>query len=341
MTPRCAAVFWSARSILLALLPVTLILGGLRSAEAVEFGPQSIVRRFCRADGTGNRLSVAGWDEIAPLVDWLYEPAWDHIVLITGYEVGSPRVVAPKVIGVDVQYAVVGQVSALGFDAAVQLETVTFRLDAQAGRWRILGPPPPPHIFNSRADVDSMRRSLEVGGLNFLPNSLFIWNMFRSAGWNVPFVGTPELQSGSVYRTVAQPRPGDVVVYLRDGAPYHAGLLETEDQVVSSTVNFGIVRTATEAFAGEVKYLRLVQPEPPVPTPAVNPPVADAGAAPTPAIHRPRHPAGHARQSRSAKPRRSDARRKRVRKRAAGPTVRPTAPPVPRTSANLPGASNP
>jgi len=42
---------------------------------------------------------------------------------------------------------------------------------------------------------------------------------------------------------------------------YHAGLLEAEDQVVSSTLNAGIMRTAVDAFAGQVTYLRLVQPD--------------------------------------------------------------------------------
>jgi hypothetical protein len=304
-------------------------LGAVRPADAAEFGPQSIVRQFCRADGLGKRVNVAGWDEFAPLVAWSYEPAWDHVMLITGYEVGSPRVVAPNVIGVDVNYAVIGQVSALGFDAAVHLETVTFRLDGRTAPWRIIGPPPAPHIFNSRADVESMRRSLEVGGLNFVPNTLFIWHMFRSAGWNVPLVATPDLQSGGVYRSVKQPKAGDVVVYLRDGVPYHAALLEADGQVVSSTLNFGVVRTATEAFAGEVKYLRLVQPEPEaepplLPTPALTTPASGPSPARTPA---PAIKQGKRRSTKSP----SRARRKRVQAKRSGSRARhPTPTPVPR-----------
>lgn len=312
-----------------------LVLGGVSPADAVEFGPQGIVRQFCRADGLGKRVSVAGWDEIAPLVAWSYEPAWDHVALITGYEVGSPRVVAPNVIGVEVNYAVIGQLSALGFDAAVHLETVTFRLDDKAGRWRIIGPPPAPHIFNSRADVESMRRSLEVGGLNFMPNTLFIWHMFRSAGWNVPLVATPDLQSGGAYRSVKQPKVGDVVVYLRDSVPYHAALLEADDQVVSSTLNFGVVRTATEAFAGEVKYLRLVQPEPeaeppPLPTAVLTTPAIQRRPTPAPAIKPGKRYSSKAKPS---SPPRLKRKREQAKKSGIG-ARRPTPTPVPRRNAS-------
>jgi hypothetical protein len=260
-------------------LLVCLVLGVAGPVGAVEFGPQGVVRQFCQADGLGKRVSVAGWDELAPLVAWPFEPAWDHVVLIGGYEVGSPRSIENGGVWVDVRYAVIGQISALGLDAAVHIETTALRLDAADGRWRITGPPPPPHIFSHRVDVESTRHSLEVGGVNFLPNTIFVWRMFQSAGWDIPFVPTTDLLSGVPYRAVNVPKVGDVVVYLRDGVPYHVGLLEARDQVVSSTLNAGIVRATTDAFAGEVKYLRLVQPEPrlePTPVPSLSP----AGAAP-------------------------------------------------------------
>jgi len=315
------------------MLLVWLALGAV-AAHGLEAGPQSVVRQFCRADGVGRRVSVAGWDELAPLVDWLYEPAWDHVVLITSYEVGSPRVVEPNVIGVDVHYAVVGQVSALGFDANVHLEIVTLRLATRAGRWRILGPPSSPHIFNSRAEVENMRRSFELGGSNFLPNSLFIWQMFRSAGWNVPFVATPDLQSAGTYRKIEHPRAGDIVVYLRDGAPYHAALLEAEDQVVSSTINYGVVRTAADAFAGEVKHLRLVRPEPEAAPTLAEPESTPVPApTPTPGVHRRRTPTAglkerKRRSTRPKSPAASRAQRKGVAKRSPTRARRPTPTPA-------------
>lgn len=238
-----------------------LVLATAVQTQAVESGPQAVVRQFCQSDGLGRRVLMPGWAAVAPLVAWSFEPAWDHVVLVSSYEVGSPRSDENDGSAVEVRYAVIGQVSALGFDTAVHLEAVELRLETSAGRWRIAGPPPPPHIFASRVDIDELRQSLQSGGLNFMPNSAFVWQLFRSAGWNVPFVASTDLLAGSAYRAVAKAHVGDLAVYLRDGVPYHVGVFEAEDRIVSSTLNAGIVRTMPDAFAGELKYLRLVEPE--------------------------------------------------------------------------------
>lgn len=221
------------------------------------------MRQFCQLDGLGQRVTLRGWSQIAPLVRWPLEPAWDHVLLIGEYEVGSPRATESTALEVEVRYKVLGQVSALGLETEVHAETVVFRVDApdETG-WRIEGPPPPPHLFAGRVDIEHMRRSFEYGSLNFVPNSLLIWQLFRAAGWNVPLQRAVDLPHGTAFRAVAAPQVGDVVLYLRDGVPYHTGVLEAEDRVVSSTLNGGIVRTVVAAFPGEVKYLRLVEPAP-------------------------------------------------------------------------------
>ena len=53
------------------------------------------------------------------------------------------------------------------------------------------------------------------------------------------------------------PEAGDLVVYYDGEKPYHVGLLESEDQVVSATLNTGVRRAPLAAFAGEVRYWRL------------------------------------------------------------------------------------
>ncbi len=256
---------------------------------APPLGPQSVVRLFCQLDGLGQRGSVAGWNDVAPLVSWAFEPAWDHALLIAGYEVGNPHAVEGDgtALAVDVRSQVVARVSALGVDNTMQLETISFRVrTADQRNWRIDGPPPSPHIFSSRVDVDAMRQSFQTGGVNFVPNSLFIWHMFQSAGWAIDFQPIEQLLNGHGFRAVTQPAPGDVVVYLRDGVPYHAGVLEAEKQTVSSTLNAGIVRTAVDAFAGETRYVRLVEPPPASPsTPVVPTPVMAPEAAATPQQH--------------------------------------------------------
>lgn len=244
--------------------------------------PQAVVRRFCAADAVGARVAVLSWPNIAPLVSWALEPAWDHVVLITGYEVGSPRFQegSDDTLVLPVRYSTAGQLSALGFDAVQQVEPVDLQLKVIDGEWRILGPPPAPHLSANRVDTDAMRHSLAEGGVNFVPNSLFVWQMFRSAGWNVDYQPANDVLTGTIYRVVDRPRAGDVVAYLRDGVPYHVGVVDAGTQVVSSTLNQGIVRSAIDAFGGEVRYLRLVQPAPvPVATLAE---AAPASAQPTP-----------------------------------------------------------
>ena len=249
------------------------------AAVASDRGPQGVVREFCQDDGLGERVNGRGWTNLAPLVAWALEPAWDHVVLISSYTVGAPRPDIQGTLAVDVSYAVVGQLSALELDATVYVETVTFRVQAlDAEGWRIAGPPPAPHIFAHRVDIDQMRRSLQLGGANFVSDSLFVYQMLRYAGWNVAFERTADLLNGTTYRSVERPAVGDLVVYLRDDVPYHVGLWEAENQVVSSTLNAGVVRDAVAAFAGEVKYLRLVEPEADAAAHRIGPRVALDGA---------------------------------------------------------------
>jgi hypothetical protein len=308
------------------------VAGAVAPVTAVESGPRVVVREFCQADGFGQRVQIAGWAAIAPLVTWPLEPAWDHVVLIDGYQVDSPHPVEDGGVAIEVRYTVLGEVSALGLDTAVHVEAVEFRLNVVNGGWRVLGPPLPPHIFAYRVDTNAVRHSLQFGELNFLPNSLFIWQMLQSAGWNVAFVPTIDLLNGQTYRAVDKPKVGDLAVYLRDGVPYHVGLFEAEDRVVSSTLNTGIVRTTPDAFPGEMKYLRPVEPEPaletrPIPTQTGAPAPTEASPAPSAAARQPGRPSPRVKRSKrhapkSRRPHAQPSKRKRV-KPTAG-SKRPT-----------------
>ena len=299
---------------------------------AAESGPRVVVRRFCQADGLGQRVQLAGWAAIAPLVTWLLEPAWDQVVLIDGYQVGAPYAVEEGGIAMEVRYAVIGDVSAWGLDIAVHLETAEFRMDGADGTWRILGPPTPPHIFASLVDVAATRESLQVGGQNFVPNTVFIRQVLRSNGWNAAFVPTAELLQSETYRVVGKPEVNDLAIYLRDGVPYHVGVFEANDRIISSTLNAGVVRTAPDAFPGEMKVLRLAHAEPEVEmTPAPAPGAAADLARPSPArsVAAPPHPTVSSavtgrhrgtqqRQSSRAQP----LKRKRVKRVRGGKTTR-------------------
>jgi hypothetical protein len=323
---------WKASATFLA---AWVVLGPAVRATAVESGPQAVVRRFCQADGFGQRVQVAGWAAVAPLVTWSLEPAWDRVVLISSYQVDSPRVVEDSGVAIEVRYGVIGEVSAFGLDMAVHQEAVEFRMDAAAGTWRILGPPLPPHIFANQVDIDAVRRSLQFGRANFLPDSLFIWQRLHSAGWNAAFVPTIDLLNGQAYRAVDKPEVGDLAVYLRDGVPYHVGVLEADNLILSSTLNAGMVRTTPDAFPGDITYLRMVEPEPGVEAmPAFTPTVAAESAQPSPArtvAARPRRkpsPTVKRNKAHAPKSRRSHAqpsKRKRAKPSKAGEKLkRPT-----------------
>jgi hypothetical protein len=265
----------------LAVTFAMLMLQGI--APSAELGPQGVVRQFCQADGNGQRVTIPGWAALAPLLTWTYEPAWDTVVLITGYTVGSPQPAEQNVLAVEVRYFVVGLLLPTGMNPEPHVESVIYQVQPdEQGSWHILGPLPAPHLFVNRVDIDAMRRSLSNGGVNFLANSVFVWQMFQSAGWAVPYESTTDLLSGATYRVVDNPKPGDLAVYLRDGAPYHVGLLEASNQLVSSTLNAGIARTTVDAFPGEVRYLRLARTgtvgsvATAVPSPAASHPAATA-----------------------------------------------------------------
>jgi hypothetical protein len=270
----------------LAMIIATLAAAG--RSPAAEYGPQGVVRQFCQVDGNGQRVSIPGWAAIAPLVTWAYEPAWDTVSLISGYEVGGPKPAGENTLAVEVRYTVVGQLSPAGVNQDTRVEPVVYQVQPdEQGSWHIVGALPPPHIFANRVDTEAMRRSLAEGGVNFLANSVFVWQMFQSAGWDVPFQSTSALLGSATYRAVEPASPGDLVVYLRDGTPYHVGLLEAKNQVVSSTLNAGITRTAVDAFPGEVRYLRLARPGP-SPTAAPALPAGTLAIAPEPTTSTPK-----------------------------------------------------
>jgi len=91
-------------------------------------------------------------------------------------------------------------------------------------------------------------------------SALIVYGLARLA-YSVYQGADPSSLAGTAWGNLKVMSVGDLVVYLRDDAPYHVGLLEAENQVVSSTLNAGIVRTTIDAFAGDVRYLRLIEPE--------------------------------------------------------------------------------
>jgi hypothetical protein len=238
-----------------------------------------VVRRFCEADGHGARAHPRRWSAVAPLVSWSLEPAWDHLWLISGFQVMSPRPARAFTepgneghrllqVEVDVQYSVVAAVSAAGVVESERVETATFLLagDDHAG-WLIDGPPPPPHVFASQVDLPAMMSSLQPDSEQYLSSSAFVWRMLDEAGWALPYRPVTRMQDPGLFAVVGAPRVGDIALFLSGGAPYHVGMVVGENQVASATMNAGLMRTSPDVFAGTVVYLRPLEPPPVKPSP--------------------------------------------------------------------------
>ncbi len=228
-----------------------------RLAPAAD--PLDTIRNFCRVDGLGARLTPRDWREkVAPLVTWPLEPAWDHVHLIGGYEIGTPKLDGKDVV-VSVSYTIVADVTAGHVTKEPRIETHTFRLagDDQGSSWLLAGAPPVPHVFASEVDEQAMAKSLDPDAQEYLSNSGFVWQMLRAAGWAVPYQDTPQLASAPELTSTEAPMFGDVAVYYDGADPYHVGFVDEDNRVLSSTLNGGLRRTAVDAFPGEHRYFRL------------------------------------------------------------------------------------
>lgn len=251
-------------------LAVVLCLGAsMAMADRAEAGaePRDVVRVFCREDALGARAEPRTYGRVASLVMWPLEPAWDHAVLVAGFEVGDPQPVETGVVDVPVSYTVVGRVSSLRYDVESFLERRIYRVVFDNGVWRISGPPPAPHLFETRVEPEPLQQALRgVGG--YLSQSRFVAEVYRAAGWQLPVETVGEMPAGATWAPLARAAPGDVVLFLDDGEPYHAGVLEAPDQVISATLQAGLMRSTLATFPGEVRYLRLVEGAPTLPSPA-------------------------------------------------------------------------
>jgi hypothetical protein len=254
-----------------ALAGAALLALGVPPARAVD--PLAVLRSFCQADGNGARMRAATWPAVAPLVAWSLEPAWDHLYLIHGYEIGTPAVQDDRIV-VEVKYTLARTVRSSGArpDARVESRRLALEPD-ESGGWRLSGPPPPPHVFASQADPDTLVALLAPEGSPYQSNSAFVWHLLRDAGFELPYADTAALPTAFGLRAERSANVGDLVLYYADGIPYHVAMVDADDTVVSATLNGGLRRTPFGAFAGEIRYLRPVSEAdlPPTPAPAATP----------------------------------------------------------------------
>jgi hypothetical protein len=239
-----------------ALAGGALLLALFVTAPAAAADPMNIVRLFVQGDGHGDRLDPLRWQNIAPLVAWPLEPAWDHLFLIRGVEVGTPQR-KDGAVEVEVKYTVTAEIRSSGIAPVERVDVHTYRLDLdEDANWRIRAPALPPHVYDSKADGEALVALLSPDESPYVSNSAFVWRMLRSAGWLIAYATTEDLAISADYTTARTAEVGDLVLYFDGERPYHVGIAESEDTVVSATLNGGIRRTPYGAFAGEIRYRR-------------------------------------------------------------------------------------
>ncbi len=233
----------------------------LIAAPARAADPLNTIRAFCQADGRGMRVHPREWAAIAPLVWWVLEPAWDHLSLIRGFELGTP-VFREGAVEVAVQYTVTADIRSGGISRNERVETRTFRMERDLdGMWRIRAPAPPPYVFESEADPEALAALLDPEDSSYVSDSAFAWRMLRSAGWFMPYADLADLASSSDFAAARTAAVGDLAIYYDGDQPYHVGVVESDGTVVSATLNGGIQRSLFSAFAGEIRYRRPVPPK--------------------------------------------------------------------------------
>lgn len=217
-----------------------------------------MLRAFCQADGNGARLRPNTWSAVEPLVTWSLEPAWDHLYLIHGYEIGTPHTEDGNSV-VEVQYNLAQVIRSRGAKTESRVEKRRYVLEPYGDRgWRLRGPPPPPYVFASQADADALVALLSPDDSNYQSDSAFVWHLLRDAGFELPYADTVDLPTAFGLRPERTANIGDLAVFYGNGAPYHVGMVESDEGIVSMTLNAGLRRTAFSAFPGEVRYLRPV-----------------------------------------------------------------------------------
>jgi hypothetical protein len=228
---------------------------------ALGADPLNTMRAFCRADGFGDRLQPSSWINVAPLVSWRIEPAWDQLRLIRGYEMGTPKLREDGV-EVEVSYTVSGELRAGSVSREIRLESRTYRLvtEDDGENWRIVGPPPVPYLFESQADVEELSTLLKPEDGSYVSNSAFVWHLLRHRHPDLPYRDTASLANAIYLVGTEEPKAGDLALFYDGDVPFHVGVVEADGVIVSATMNAGVWRGPVSRMPGEVRY-RLVDTE--------------------------------------------------------------------------------
>ncbi len=117
-----------------------------QSRKSSNPGPEEVVKKYCRLDFDGVRLSSKSYAQIAPLSLWEEEPGWDEATVISGYQATSVRTQRNGAV-IKVRFEILGRLFGLGiFTLNRKSEVMDFSLILSNGKWIIQKPLYRPYI---------------------------------------------------------------------------------------------------------------------------------------------------------------------------------------------------
>ena len=108
--------------------------------------PASVVAAYIEADGAGLALDSDTCPQVLRYTVWPDAPGWDTFAVIKSYDIGEVGRTGKKA-SVEIIYNVLGSLSATAFIRKPARERVSFELEKTQGRWKIVNPQLPPHLF--------------------------------------------------------------------------------------------------------------------------------------------------------------------------------------------------
>jgi hypothetical protein len=114
--------------------------------------PASVTAGYIEADGAGLALNGETAPKVLSYTKWEDAPGWDSFVVIKSYDIGAVGWNRDKSkdgdhASVEIIYHMLGVVEGLKFTAKPADVTVDFDVVREKGKWKIVKPQLPPHLF--------------------------------------------------------------------------------------------------------------------------------------------------------------------------------------------------
>jgi hypothetical protein len=105
-----------------------------------------VTAAYLEADGAGQALASRTAPGLLQFTTWRQLDKFDSFAVVESYDIGEVGWTGNKA-DVQITYHVLGLVTGATFTAKPALKEVFFSLEKSKGRWRIVSPRLPPHLF--------------------------------------------------------------------------------------------------------------------------------------------------------------------------------------------------